>query len=188
MSCFRFRWCNRFSEHKSGNDPALSSTRRPRGKGEISRRIVDSDRRNIKKRCLGTLPTGGDPAESEAIPGTAERGRRIYPLPEASLADGCSCAASCRITFAVSLKLTAAGGAGSFQISGIDHRSFSNFRLPFAETPQVGGISGRPGASGFDLIREDAPIVSQFQTRVDRGRNRGRADFRSSTVPSSLRQ
>ena len=53
------------------------------------------------------------------------------------------------------------GGAGLFQISGIDHRSFSNFRLPFAETPQVGGISGRLGASGFDLIREDAPIVSQ---------------------------
>ena len=58
-------------------------------------------------------------------------------------------------------KVDRSGGAGSFQISGIDHRSFSNFRLPFAETPQVGGISGRPGASCFDLIREDAPIVSQ---------------------------
>ena len=53
------------------------------------------------------------------------------------------------------------GGAGTFQISGIDHRSLSDFRLPFTETLQVGGVSGRPGASGFDLIREDSPIVGQ---------------------------
>ena len=89
-------------------------------------------------------------------------------------------------------KVNRSGGAGSFQISGIDHRSFSNFRLPFAETPQVGGISGRLGASGFDLIREDCsdcqPTGGLFQIRADRGRNRGWADFRSSTVPSSLRQ
>lgn len=101
--------------HKSGNDPTPSGTRRPRGKGEIFRRIADSDRRNIRKRCLGTLPTGGDPADSEAFPGTDERGRRIHPLPEASQADGCSCAASCRITFAVSLKLTAAGEPDRFK-------------------------------------------------------------------------
>ena len=53
------------------------------------------------------------------------------------------------------------GGAGAFQISGIDHRSLSDFRLPFAETLQVGGVPGRPSASGFDLIREDSPIVGQ---------------------------
>ena len=61
------------------------------------------------------------------------------------------------------------GGAGTFQISGIDHRSLSDFRLPFTETLQVGGVPAFQVLSNAALAEfaERQPLTVQEAMEIN---------------------